>query len=490
MHFNFDRFINKIFNRYSNRIISRNLNPFDSARIKLNLRLTVVFLVSGVLYGLTFISMQYYFIACITVLSSLLMLFIPITLFEIRNQLINYVLYISFGVTFAGFNIFGTGNGSSIAIMLWQIFIVHLSYAILSRKAAIFFGVFILFMFLLKRELIESGFSFPYWIAEDLVHNPRLIDIVVPAFFNLYLAYASNYLYERARTQIIQTAEDLRLTEAKRTESESRYQLIVEKSMSYITIHNLSGKIHFMNPAGLIALGCSNSDLHERRIQDFLGKHERTSYDAYTDTILRQGFAEGIIKIINKNGQSLFWSYRNVLISGKDETVKILGFAQDITELENNRRILAEREQEMEVLVSSLHDMVMLFNKKSELLKCWTGIPGLLDPETCLGKSVTEIFPHLFQKPKQMIEVFVRAVEIIEATQIANSDCWFRVKISPISGNDHLAASVHITDITHEHQMEILHQERMKIYTQKLEKYNSDLKKMTQHLAEAMRRAV
>jgi signal transduction histidine kinase len=94
-----------------------------------------------------------------------------------------------------------------------------------------------------------------------------------------------------------------------------------------------------------------------------------------------------------------------------------------------------------------------------------------------------------------MIDVFVRAVEngdpieIIEATQIANSDCWFRVKISPISGNDHLAASVHITDITHEHQMEILHQERMKIYTQKLEKYNSDLKKMTQHLAEAMRRA-
>lgn len=124
--------------------------------------------------------------------------------------------------------------------------------------------------------------------------------------------------------------------------SEYRYRLIVEKSLGYITIHDELGKLVFINDAASQALGYQPSELTGKVVSDFLHTSVKAAFSAYLEAVQVKGSAEGIMKMNSKDDKALYWYYRNVKLSNAGKETQILGFAQDITELETTRQHLAK----------------------------------------------------------------------------------------------------------------------------------------------------
>jgi PAS domain S-box-containing protein len=379
--------------------------------------------------------------------------------------------------------------------MLWLIFIVHLSFAMLPRKVASLFSSLVLLLFIFKRSMLASGYLFPFWIPEELVHEPRLVDICTPAFFNIFLAFVSNHFHELARKQISSTKHTLINLDRNIREAEERYQFIVENGMAFITIHTLEGEILFVNKPALAVLGYTEEELRKLKIPDMLDDHVRSEYSEYVDSIIKNGTTEGLLKVKNKAGDSMVWHFRNVCIDQPEVGIRIFGFAQDVTELDRKRKLLKQNEGMLEALVSSLDDIMLLLDRDEKLLKCWARIPSFPDLQSSYGKNILEILPILFHQPEEVAHVFRQArreailVETKVRTVIDSKSYWLRVRIAPITGDSHLSASIQISDVTLQEEREIHHQQSLDAYTTVLRQSFADIQEMTVLLSLAKEKA-
>jgi PAS domain S-box-containing protein len=342
-----DTYINKAAGRY--RLHST--DSFKEASTKLTIHITAIYTVCGLLYSLTFLSKENYLVAIVAVLVSLFFLIIPVTLSKENKRFVFYSMFILVGTALESFLIFGSGNSTNFPIILWQIFFVHLTLATLTRKVALFFGIAMLSLVLVKNYLVSKGVSFPYWIPEVLVQNPRSIDIILPAFFSFYLAYTSHKLFKSAREQIKKSNESIVRLDSRILESERQYRLLVESSPAIINVHNEEGKLIFVNQSMCEATGKSKAELEKMSIQDFISAKHLPKFQDYLLAIKNNGIAEGLMKVKEKQKVQYVY-YRSSVISGPGEEMRILGYGQDVTELETARQFKIQQEMEMRKMPS------------------------------------------------------------------------------------------------------------------------------------------
>jgi PAS domain S-box-containing protein len=459
--------LNKITDWAAAKFNLSSTDPFENARLKLSLHLTLVFSGVCLLYAFSFLYPKYYLLVFVSIAVSVCLLLIPATISRSHNRPIFYGSFLLFGAAFECFLTFGSGSGTNMAIIMWQIFIVHLTFSTLDRKVAITFGVVMVLLILLKESLLASGISFPFWIPSELVMNPRAIDTVVPTFFNFYLAYISNKIFAQARLQLKSSTDNIVELGSRLKESEQQYRQLVENSLGYITVHDLSGNFYFVNRATIEATGFSREELLNMKVQEFLMPDVQAYFQDYINTICQHGRAEGIMKVKSKDNRQLFWYYRNVIIEQNGSAGKVLAYGQDISEVEYGRQQLRRQEQEMQVLISSLHDVVLLFDNEDKLRKYWSQVQVLPADEMNLGKPATEIFRLITRDSELVNGAYDSARQGGQRTELVvpmtheDQARWIRIKISPINdAKIGLSTSVHLTDVTEKKNAELAIQQK------------------------------
>lgn len=320
--------------------------PFEEAKIRLSLRLTWIFFVSGLVYATSFISPHYYFVLGFAMGINLSLLLIPVALrfglFRLRQ-----ILYFGIILFFIVVNLWGSGNTTSIPVVLWMVLTVQLTNAILTSGSSFVIACLVIVIYIIKVIAVENNFVFPNVLPREIIQTPRIIDYAAPMFYNLSLTYNSYQFNKWARLQLRSSDEKVKTLNKAIARTEWRNNMIVENSLGVISIHDEKGILKFINNATSRALGFESSDLLGKSVSHVLHPDVRDRFDSYLETVLKTSSAEGIMRVVTSSGTSLFWYYRALSIV-YDNNRSVLTFAHDVTELEKTRQQLQKARADAE----------------------------------------------------------------------------------------------------------------------------------------------
>ncbi|HZY31691.1 MAG TPA: CHASE domain-containing protein, partial [Candidatus Methylomirabilis sp.] len=240
--------------------------------------------------------------------------------------------------------------------------------------------------------------------------------LLATALLGGYLLLALGRSAEVERLVVVRTSElasanrqlEDRIIEGKRMEealraSEDRYRDLVEHSEDFICTHDLEGRLLSVNQALVRRFGYEREEeLLGRKISDFLAPDSRHLFDAYLDTVVKAGYAQGFMKVMTRSGEERVWEYHNSLRTEGLETPIVRGRSHDVTERVWAEKALAERAKAMQALraitveitqqldLTTLLDLVTrrgaeLVGVASGAIYLWDEATQVLSPEAWCG---------------------------------------------------------------------------------------------------------
>ncbi len=126
------------------------------------------------------------------------------------------------------------------------------------------------------------------------------------------------------------------ITERKYIENEMRtaekqYRSLFENSQHMICIHDLEGTIMSINPAGANAVGLFPEEIIGRNINAFFWTKSQDEFEKYLQTIIHNGKATGLMRLLVQDGESSVWLYNNILLNDPDGNPYVLSSNVEIT---------------------------------------------------------------------------------------------------------------------------------------------------------------
>jgi two-component system, cell cycle sensor histidine kinase and response regulator CckA len=131
--------------------------------------------------------------------------------------------------------------------------------------------------------------------------------------------------------------------------------------------HDLDGHILFVSQSVCDALGMPASVLRKMTIQDLLAKDNTWGFTAYMHRLRRDGFADGIMNVVTRDGSRRVWKYRNSLEMDEHAVPVIRGVARDVTEREEAFRAVLRSEEYFRSIIENVSDIIAIMELDGSL---------------------------------------------------------------------------------------------------------------------------
>jgi PAS domain S-box-containing protein len=163
---------------------------------------------------------------------------------------------------------------------------------------------------------------------------------------------------------------------------EDFYQDLVQHSEALMCLHDLQGRLLWVNPAPARLLGYSVEELLRIPMREMVGLEFRREFDAYLSLIEREGKAEGLVAVTTRSGERLVWEYHNTLRTEGVEVPVVRGLAYDVTSQTHAEELLhgageslMARMRETERIIAELKLFRSLVDQTSDAIE-------VVDPHT------------------------------------------------------------------------------------------------------------
>ena len=120
--------------------------------------------------------------------------------------------------------------------------------------------------------------------------------------------------------------------------SEKRFKDLVKYNQALICTHDMKGNILSLNPAAVQSVDYEEHELMGKNLSFLFDPKNIPGYEKYLKEITETGISSGIMQVVSKKGQKMYWLYHNYKVH-EDNYEYIVGSAQDITE-----RMLIQKE--------------------------------------------------------------------------------------------------------------------------------------------------
>jgi PAS domain S-box-containing protein len=131
-----------------------------------------------------------------------------------------------------------------------------------------------------------------------------------------------------------------RQTESALQDSEARFRNIFENGLGFVCIHDLEGRLLSVNPAAAGALGFTAGELGGRHLAELLAPAVRDGFAEYLENLRQGRSADGLMRLLTRGGEERVWMFRNAVHSPLNGPPYVLGFAFDVTEPRQARRMM------------------------------------------------------------------------------------------------------------------------------------------------------
>jgi len=139
-----------------------------------------------------------------------------------------------------------------------------------------------------------------------------------PGTGNLF-AIARNVTEEKANADRLRASED-------------KFRSFFENSQGLLCTHDLEGNLLSVNPAGAQILGLTTLSASQFNLADLIPTKHHSSMRAYFKQIRETGKGTGLMTTVTPKGESLVWSYNNILFENSDGVDYVIGNAIDVTQ--------------------------------------------------------------------------------------------------------------------------------------------------------------
>ncbi|HEX3069880.1 MAG TPA: PAS domain S-box protein [Thermoanaerobaculia bacterium] len=141
----------------------------------------------------------------------------------------------------------------------------------------------------------------------------------------------------------------------------------VAASADLICKHDLDGRLLYVSQSVCDALGMPAAILCRMTIQDLLSKDSTWGFTTYMQRLKRDGFADGIMNIVTREGKRRTWKYRNALEMDEHSDPVIRGVARDVTEGQEAFQAVLRSEEYFRSIIENVSDIIAIMELDGSL---------------------------------------------------------------------------------------------------------------------------
>ena len=167
---------------------------------------------------------------------------------------------------------------------------------------------------------------------------------------------ATATMFENRSSQINPLADCVRSQRAEVIEEPRTAAVPTGHDLIYT--HDLEGRILSVNPSACEALGVPAATLIGMTIQDLRPPDVVSGFVAYIASLRRDGCADGLMKVLMRDGSTRIWEYRNTLSTDETFAPIIRGVARDVTEREEAIHALRRSEEQFRSIIENTSDII------------------------------------------------------------------------------------------------------------------------------------
>src|ERR1051325_809889 len=173
-------------------------------------------------------------------------------------------------------------------------------------------------------------------------------------------------------------------------ESEDRYRDLAENSQDLLCVHDLQGKLLWVNQAPARVLGYSVEEMIGKSLRDFMDPAYYPQLEEYLVRIQRDKVAKPYFAVVTRNGEPRVWECHNTLRTEGVPSPVVRGIARDVTERIRAERQLRKSEERFRIALKAAP--LVIFNQDKNLRYTWIYNPKLAwADQDYAGKTDAEI---------------------------------------------------------------------------------------------------
>jgi PAS domain S-box-containing protein len=242
--------------------------------------------------------------------------------------------------------------------------------------------------------------------------------------------------------------------------NEEKYRDIVENITDILCTHDLEGKILSVNLTAKKQLGYEIEEMLKMNIKDILLPQTKENFNNYIGSLIKRGYAKGLMYVRTRSGENRIWEFRNTLRNNGIDPPFVYGFAQDVTERIQKEEEIKTSEEKRRLIMNSALDAIICINTKG-LITFWNPqaerIFGWKEGEV-MGRRLSEIIiPQAFRKMHDRgIDTYLKTGEApvlnvlleLNAVNRKNEEFPIELTVLPIKQGDEEFFCAFIRDIT------------------------------------------
>jgi PAS domain S-box-containing protein len=149
--------------------------------------------------------------------------------------------------------------------------------------------------------------------------------------------------------------------------SEKQYRTLVDEGQGLICTHDLDGKLLSVNPAAAASLGYMPDEMVGRNLSEYLTPGVQAVFPHYLQRMRSESTVNGLLYLLNKQGEERIWMYRNSLIAEPGAMTYVLGYAQDVTDSKRTETALQEGEERFRTLANNISQFAWMTDEKGNI---------------------------------------------------------------------------------------------------------------------------
>ena len=160
-----------------------------------------------------------------------------------------------------------------------------------------------------------------------------------------------------------------------------------------IIVHNLEGRIRYINRYVQKLLGYSPYDVLNKSILNFLPNRYKEKYLHYLQSIKREKYLTGVVVVLTEKGQERLLEYRNAVYFRDGKPEGVVGICRDYTQRERMEKALTEAMGRFESIIKHTPMVAVQGFDANGCIYHWNPVS-----EKLYGMSIKEVLEKPFHK--------------------------------------------------------------------------------------------